>query len=243
MNGPSPRDAGRGDLIVSVHIPKTGGITFREVLTELAEGRLVHDYEDRPLIPRSPWRALAERFRRVELPPGTRVVHGHFVASKYWRAFPEARFVTWFRDPIERLASHYHYWQREPDPKHPTCRRLLEERLSLAQFAALPEMRNVHARFLGAVPVEALAFIGLTESFDDGLELFGRLFCPQRRLTIERRNVNPQRQGESYGIEPAVRAAIADLNRTDLDLYARARRRYEELRGRPGPPQRVSAPM
>ena len=219
------------DLIVSVHIPKTGGVTFREVLAELAGGHLVLDYDDRPLAPRSRWRALRERLRRTSLPPGTRVVHGHFVAAKYGRSHPEARFVTWLRDPVERLASHYHYWLREPDPKNATCRRLLEGRLDLVQFAALPEMRDVHARFLAGVPIERFAFVGLTEAFDEGMELFRRLFCPERSLAIARRNANPERRGERYELEPAVRERIAALNRADEDLYARARARYDELRG------------
>jgi hypothetical protein len=221
------------DLIVSVHVPKTGGVSFREVLAELAGGHMVQDYADRPLAPRSRWRAWRERLRRAELPAGTRVVHGHFVASKYWRSYPEARFVTWFRDPVERLASHYFYWQREPDPENPTCRRLLEERLSLRAFAALPEMRDVHARFLGGVPVEAFAFVGLTERFDAGMELFRRLFCPELRLEAGRRNRNPERSGERYELEPAEREALAALNRVDLELYARARARHEELLARP----------
>lgn len=217
------------DLIVSVHIPKTGGISFREAIEGLAGGHLVHDYADRPLVPRTRWRALRERFRRAPLPPGTRVVHGHFVAAKYWRSHPEARFVTWFRDPVERLISHYHYWQREPDPQHPTCRRLLEERLSLLAFAALPEMRDVHARFLGGVPPERFAFIGLTERFAEGMELFRRLFCPELRIEHARRNANPARRGDRYEIDPAERAAIAELNRVDLALHARACARYQEL--------------
>jgi hypothetical protein len=218
------------ELIVSVHVPKTGGVTFREALEGLAEGHLVLDYDDRPLAPRSLVRSLRERLRRVELPPGTRVVHGHFVASKYHRRYPGARFVTWFRDPIERLASHYHYWLREPDPKNPTCRRLLEERLTLEQFGALPEMRDVHARFLGGVPVEAFAFVGLTEAFDAGMELFQRLFGPARPLEVGRRNANPDRRGERYELPPGVREALAANNRRDLELYARARARYEALR-------------
>jgi hypothetical protein len=192
---------------------------------------MVLDYDDRPTSPRSPWGALRQRFRRVELPPGTRVVHGHLVAAKYWRVYPEARFVVWFRDPVERLASNYHYWQREPDPLNATCRKLLEGRLSLSAFAALPEMRDVHVRFLGGVPVERFAFVGVTEAFEAGLALFGRLFCPEHRVEAARRNANPARVGERYAMEPAERARIEALNRADLDLYARARARYEELLG------------
>jgi hypothetical protein len=218
------------ELIVSIHVPKTGGVTFREALAAAAGGRLVLDYDDRPLAPRSFARALRERLRRVELPPDTRAVHGHFVASKYRRRYPHARFVTWFRDPVERLASHYYYWLREPDPKNATCRRLLQERLTLEQFAALPEMRDVHLRFLGGVPVENFAFVGLTEAFDEGMALFERLFGIAAPAETPRRNANPERRGERYELAPDVREAVARSNAADLALYARARARYEALR-------------
>lgn len=217
-------------LIVSVHIPKTGGVTFREALAAAAGGHLVLDYDDRPLAPRSLARSVRERLRRVELPPDTRAVHGHFVASKYRRRYPDARFVTWLRDPVERLASHYYYWLREPDPKNATCRRLLEENLTLAQFAELSEMRDVHARFLGGVPVEDFAFVGLTESFDEGMALFERLFGIPAQAEAPRRNANPERRGERYELAPDVREAVARANAADLALYARARARYEVLR-------------
>ena len=218
------------ELIVSIHIPKTGGVSFREVLAELAEGHLVQDYADRPLAPASLGRRLRERLRRVRLPPGTRVVHGHFIASKYWSRHPDARFVTWLREPIERLVSHYHYWLREPDPENPTCRRLLEERLTLGEFAALPELRDVQARFLSGLPIEAFAFVGLTERYEEGMELFGRLFGLEPGVQAARRNTNPERKGERYELEPGLRSSLEALNRADLALYARARARYEGLR-------------
>jgi len=216
-------------LLVSIHVPKTGGISFREILEELADGRIEHDYDDRPLAPASPWQKFRRALRRPTLSPDTRVVHGHFVATKYWRRFPDARYLAWFREPVERLVSHYHYWQREPDPENATCRRLLEERLSLVEFAAVPEMRDVHARFLGEVPVEALAFVGITEAYDSSLELFRRAFCPERRIEASQRNTNPERTGKTYELEPDVREALAALNRKDLELYERAVARQREL--------------
>ena len=223
------------DLIVSVHVPKTGGVSFREALATIAEGRIRFDYDDRPLAPHYRWRALKTRLRRPSIPPHTRVVHGHFVAAKYWRVVPDARFVTWFRDPVERLASHYHYWLREPDPKNATCRRLIEQKLSLEAFAAPPEMRDVHARFLGGVPIEAFAFVGLTETFDESMETFRRLFCPDRRFEAGRHNANPARAGERYDLEPPLRAALERLNRADRTLYDRARARAEKLAAAPAP--------
>lgn len=217
------------DLLISIHVPKTGGITFREILEELADGHLVHDYDDRPLSPASPWQRMRRALHRPTLPAGTRVVHGHFVATKYWRRHPGARYLAWFREPVERLASHYYYWQREPDLANATCRRLLDENLSLVAFAAVPEMRNVHTRFLGEVPTDALAFVGITEAYDTSLELFRRAFCPGRPVEAAERNTNPDRAGDTYELESEERESIAALNREDLELYERALARHRQL--------------
>lgn len=217
------------ELIVSIHVPKTGGETFRDILEAMTDGHVQRDYADRPLAPPSVGRRLRLAAARPHLEPGTRAVHGHFIATKYYRRFPEARYMAWLREPVERLASHYHYWKRSPDRQNPTCRRLIEEDLSLPAFAALPEMRDVQTRFLGEVPVARLDFVGLTERYQTSLELFRRAFYPGLVVDGERRNVNPERSGEGYGLDEATRAAIADLNREDVQLYAEAERRFEEL--------------
>jgi hypothetical protein len=217
------------ELIVSIHVPKTGGETFRDILEALTEGHLQRDYADRPLAPLTIRQRMRLATARPHLQPGTRAVHGHFIATKYWRRYPEAHYMAWFRDPVERLASHYHYWKRKPDRQNPTCRKLIEEDLSLAAFAALPEMRDVHARFLGEVPPERLAFVGITERYDDSVELFRRAFFPALPATTEQVNVNPDRSGERYDLEPATRSAIEALNTADMAVYEAATNRFEQL--------------
>ena len=228
------RNGGRGmsqatELIVSIHVPKTGGETFRDILEELTEGHLQRDYGDRPLAPMSVRQRLRLATARPHLEPGTRAVHGHFIATKYWRRYPDARYMAWFREPVERLASHYYYWKRKPDRKNPTCQRLIEEDLSLEAFAALPEMRDVQARFLGEVPPERLAFVGITERYDESIDLFRQAFYPALPATAERTNANPERGRDGYDLEPSVRATIEALNSADVALYEAATDRFEVL--------------
>jgi hypothetical protein len=217
------------ELIVSIHVPKTGGETFRDILEALTGGHLQRDYGDRPLAPTSFRQRIRLATARPHLDPGTRAVHGHFIATKYWRRYPDARYMAWFRAPVERLASHYHYWKRKPDRKNPTCQKLIEENLSLEAFAALPEMRDVQARFLGEVPPERLAFVGITERYDESIDLFRRAFYPALPATTARVNVNPERDGDRYDLDPAVRAEIEGLNAADMELYPAALERFERL--------------
>ena len=217
------------ELIISIHVPKTGGESFRDILEEAVEGRLQRDYGDKPDAPLT-WRKRLELARsRPHVRKKARAVHGHFIGTKYWREYPEARYMAWLRDPVERLVSHYQYWQRKPDKSNPTCRLMIENDLSMEEFAALREMRNLQTRYLGEVPVSALAFVGITERYDESIELFRRAFAPDLDFTAERTNANPGRSGGRYEIDQDVRSAIAALNTADADLHARGQVRFEEL--------------
>jgi hypothetical protein len=220
------------ELIVSIHVPKTGGETFREILEALTDGHVQRDYADRPLAPMSLRQRLRLATARPHLEPGARAVHGHFIATKYWRRYPDARYMAWFREPVERLASHYHYWKRNPDRGNPTCRRLIEEDLSIEAFAALPEMRDVHARFLGEVPPERLDFVGITERYHDSIDLFRRDHFPALPATTARVNANPERTGARYDLDGTTRSAIEALNAADVRVYAAATTRFEALLAR-----------
>ncbi len=222
--------SGQEDLIVSIHIPKTAGRSFRQTLGEVAPGHIQGDYGNQPSAAPTPWRQLRERFMAPKMKPGTRIVHGHFVGAKYWRHFPEATYIAWVRDPVERLASHYYFWQRGPRMQNPACRKMIEEKLSLQEFAALPEMRNVQAGFLKGVPMSALAFIGITEQYDRSIALFRQMLFPQTDVEPTRRNVNPERanSGSGYEMEPDVRETIRQLNQGDQALYDEAVSRFDE---------------
>jgi hypothetical protein len=98
VRGGQALDSWLGEIqpIVSVHLPKTAGTTFRHMLQQ-AFPALTLDYGE-PHI----------------LAPHIGCIHGHFFVEKYTGILPRARFIAWLRDPIERLVSQYHYWLRTP---------------------------------------------------------------------------------------------------------------------------------
>jgi len=167
--------------------------------------------------------------RKDEIPEKASFIHGHFLASKYEKRFPGARFIVWFRDPVERLLSHYYFWLREPDMDNATCRRMILEKMSLLGFAALKEMRNVHSRFLSGKDLDTFDFIGITEEYTRSLQLFKKIFFPCVDIDFSIRNENPNRKGTSYEVDENTRHTIARYNQVDLDLYKRARKRFECL--------------
>ncbi|HEY6942007.1 hypothetical protein [Dokdonella sp.] len=214
-------------MLISVHVPKTAGTAFRAQLQRHFGDRLYLDYADRPLAPGHLWRRLAHPTPTAAHLAGFACVHGHFVADKYDRLGARARLVTWLRDPVQRVASHYHYWKRVPDPRNPDCRRLLREDLDIEAFAALPRMRDVATRFLGGYRPADFFFLGLVEEMAESQRRLYRLTGIE--WVDEAGNRNDEATG-GYELSAAARARIAALNANDARLYDEARALFERCR-------------
>lgn len=227
-------------MIISLHIPKTAGSSFRRHLRILFDNRIVFDYQGPyQLVDTTPptlsirihrlvHQVRVRRLGRTRLRRDDRCIHGHLQLSRYRTRFPEARLVTWLRDPVQRVISHYYHWQERPDMGHSTCRRLVRERLSLLDFAALPEMQNLQSRYLDGVPLDAFWFVGIQEYFDSMIQEFYRLLG-EVPVEVEAVNVNRRKRGPDYEIAPDERAQLEELNALDRQLYEQALQRNQSL--------------
>ena len=221
-------------MLISSHVPKTAGSTFRALLRRLEPGRVYFDYgtsQYELADPNDP--GLVGRLARMRRSwpswfgpgPWHRIIHGHFPATKYAHRYPGAQLVTWLRDPVERVVSHYRHLQRRPSRAHTIGWRVHTDGLSLLDFAAIDSMRNLQSRYLMGLPLDRFAFIGLQERFDEMLPGF---FATVGREPVAApiRNVSPDKSHLSrYELEPEVRSALLDLNAADVELYRLAQER------------------
>ncbi len=207
-------------LWLSLHIPKTAGLTFSLVLAEVFREDFFRSY----------WEITNCRGETVPaFPPNARCIHGHLDVNALLPRFPDAILVTWVRDPVQRVASLYHYWKREPDLRHPLCRILRERNLSLLDFARQDPARNDMTRFFGGLGPPDFSFIGLFEELGASMELFFRKFgLPAMPLAHGHRN--PDRGADGYAVSAAETVAIAELNADDVRLYDECVRRFEAER-------------
>jgi hypothetical protein len=203
-------------MLISVHVPKCAGTSFRQVLDSLFGAQVWFNYGA----------IFTQEQARAELvPPGARVIHGHFLADAFDRVIPERRLLTWVRHPVERVVSNYQHFLRSPDMRDDCCRALHERKLSLRGFADLDWMRNLTTRYLAGKPVEDFEFIGITDCFPQSVDRFCRTFGYRRPRQLPCENVNPGRTSELYDISPGDRAFILERNRADLAWYHRAAER------------------
>lgn len=217
-----------GALLVSLHMPKTAGTSFAETLRAAAGPGYLADYADLPM-QHAPWRRRRDAVRgglalRGRIGPGVTCIHGHFLALKYRIALAgrPVRYITWLREPVQRLASHYAYWRRDydgGDPAQPLRNRMLREDWSFERFALGPEMRNVYRQYLWGFDPARFDFIGLTEHYESDLgRLVAMLGCqPVAAAAL----VNPEGGEAGYAVDPGLRRRIERHHAADLALYRR----------------------
>lgn len=154
--------------LISIHLPKTAGTSFENSLKEVYGVRIKTIYHPPDITP-------LLKMQPVQFEWGYRAVHGHFPANKaLLEANPKAKMVTWIRNPIDRVISHYYFWKQIPEGKLGNKNHVYfcQNNLSLTDFVQTPEMRGevfVYQGYLGKVKGEDFFFIGEMEEYDRDL--------------------------------------------------------------------------
>lgn len=200
--------------VISVHIPKTAGTTFRDILIQLY-GESGVCIDNQPNYP-----AISEK---------TKVIHGHFNITKYEGKYPQAKRIIWLRNPVERLVSQFFFWKSLPlsnnpfnDPFH---KAVIEQNLSIVQFAEIPAMRNLMYKATGDKPLSSFYFVGLQEFFAEDVErLSNNLGWSNFKINYQQKNQYPKYQSEVEEIlnNPTIIKKLTLLNSLDQILYQTA---------------------
>lgn len=218
-------------LLVSLHMAKTAGTSFAVALRAHYGEDLREDYSMLPINRRRgvrEWEAMrAGFFVRRGLTAEIRAIHGHFLPVMYRIALHDrpVHYVTWLRDPVERLVSNYHYWRRQSHGATPEQRvrhRMAREDWSLERFCLGPEFRNLYRQYLWGFDPRRFAFIGITERYEEDLDYFARHFL-DGAATATHARANPERDSERYLVDPSLRARIERHHAADMALYRWAR--------------------
>jgi hypothetical protein len=143
--------------IISLHFPKAGGSSLRVQFEKLLGSDLVLDYHHDPLGPHA-----AQTVDK--LPPGKRMVHGHFRATRYARVNDAFRF-TFLRNPIENLLSIYFFWLTFPEHGNPWHSKFLLEKPTIEEFAKYPPLRRLMSEtYFGGYDISGIDFVGFHET-------------------------------------------------------------------------------
>ena len=207
--------------LVSIHIPKTAGTSFRNTLREVYGKEHVKRLD----ISKNKFHLEEELFQLNKLPKEIEVVHGHMYYALLLEKFniaKEVPIITWLRDPVERVISNYKYLSKrlaeELDEETKGLNILSKMQRNLMEYAHDEINRNRMSKFLSGLNLEDLFFIGLTEHYTEDLTHLAQLLG-WKKYEEHRYNVT----GRSTGVvSEKDKEAITQLNSQDVELYQKA---------------------
>lgn len=205
-----------------VHIPKTAGTSFRLAAADaIGPDSIEYDYgEDAPqttdLVRRHVYgdQDFWSFYKACER-NGVRMVAGHMNCDRYVAGFGTASIVTFVREPIQRIASEYQHSVRHK--KFPGTFR---------DFYTQPKMQNRLTRVFSKVPVWAAGFIGITERYNESLQLLNSL--TGLGLVSKQENVGKRELHQQHQIGDAELSELRNLNARDLKNYRRCLDIFEQ---------------
>ncbi len=237
--------------VIFLHLPKCGGTTLNRIIEwEYPPTRI---FSIDPSFFRWSHRKVckwpAGRLARM------RVFKGHMPFGLHERLPQPATYITFLREPVERVISEYYFAKHYV--LHPQHRRM--QSLTLEEYALKTPHHNLQTKLLAgrgdypdflagdcddatlALAKENLArhfsLAGLAERFDEGLALlklmFGWNIAKYASFNVTR--VRPKKDT----VSAAAQAVIAERNRFDVALYAHVVPLFGETLARFGDRARV----
>lgn len=204
--------------LVSIHIPKTGGSSFNEVLnSNYGEDHVQYFFREDLIEVKEKKVSISEK-----ISPEIEVLHGHFHYKEMKSVIKKdnPKIITWLRDPVERVISNYHWWHYDinNNPAHGIEGRSIEP---LEVYITRKETQNKMSRFLDGIKLEDLDFIGFLESFKEDLSSVSTQFN-WKELPIAHKKNSKNFIKQKIEIGDDIRNKIKDLNKKDVKLYEKA---------------------
>jgi hypothetical protein len=207
---------------VSIHIPRTGGTTFRNVLNHIyGQINIYHD-----TIYRKTCAAIQlPEYKVLDLSDVSflfGILHGHFLYEKYeYRNLP---YIVWVRDPAKIVSSIYNVLKRKNLRFQSfEAHKAIQSGASIREFAQIETVRNLMYKFIQGESLDKFEFVGVTEIYNESLKRFAQWANVPLPKSIKVFN----KMKYDNSITEADLNFIRSLNEKDVNIYRQAIRRYQ----------------
>jgi len=218
-------------IMYSVHIPKTAGTYFRDYLFHLPFDAVYFYYDGNE--------DMGLRLSRLPVSISTKqdgwlnklnknqddeniqlinsvVIHGHYFAKTYLKDNNDNQFMTWVRDPVDRLLSHYSFWKNNSFPSDPNWINFNKRSMGIIEFSELKINQNIYFNYLEGLDLSKVFFIGVVDYMEESLKILEDKFKISTNFTKPKLNVTVNKFTD---ISNEQKDYILSLNKKDSEIY------------------------
>jgi Sulfotransferase family len=234
------------EALIFLHLPKCAGTTLNRIIEWEYDPMRVFSID--PIFFLWSYRKLnrwpTERLRRMQ------VFKGHMPLGIHRRLPQPSTYITFLRDPVERVISAYYFARNYfLHPKHRWI-----SKLTLEEYVRVSPNHNVQCKYISGQPFvgdhhagecdegtlemakenlnKYFSFVGLTERFDEGLAILKIMFGWEI-VKYAKFNVTSGKQRKS-SLPGSTVELIAERNKYDVALYEFALPIFDAARARHG---------
>ena len=196
-----------------MHIPKTAGTSFRIAAEEyFGKQNTFYDYskgsdETSELVldtiydENDPYKLYSTLSKREHS-----FLSGHFPIVKYAVLYDTFNVVTFVREPVAQVLSHYNHYKN-----------LHKYEKDLTDFVKEVRFRDIQTKNLHQKDLAFYGFIGITEEYNTSIDLFNSIYGT--KLEYKHINVKNEDSLHTEDIDKKTIDLIRRLNAKDIELY------------------------
>ncbi len=213
-------------MLIFVHIPKSAGTSFKGLLKKIYKPSEIIVVDSDGWYKDMNYSVAANRTnlpgaQQIQPPASVKCITGHFNASCFVNLYPNADYITWVRDPIQRMISHYNYYLRIGayyGQIAPTKRSY--DIIDLETYATHSYNVNFMTQLIN-IPLTKFKFIGIVEKYDEEIKRFKETFGIDINEESQHYNLNPEKKSvqETYNVSDEQKEKLMKLHAEDYKLY------------------------
>lgn len=193
-------------MIISLHYPKTAGTSFRETLRGIYKDKLYIHHTHKSL-----------RDRDFYLDNKIEIIHGHLILTDYLELFPDAKIITWMRNPVARALSYYNYCKYKRE--RPFSKNFGNRYKTFDEFInskRIDRLANDYNLYIGDMKMNDFYYVGTVENYNRDIKVLSNMLN-WGKYRIYHTNKSTNREGAT--VSENHKKIISDKFNKEYELY------------------------